>query len=50
MSDTRNGLSIVANAAAYADRAVILSDGRIVDDFLAPDADRVLAAMKALGA
>ncbi len=38
------------NAAAYADRAVILSDGRIVDDFLAPDADRVLAAMKALGA
>ena len=38
------------NAAAYADRAVILSDGRIVDDFLAPDADRVLAAMKTLGA
>ncbi len=38
------------NAAAYADRAVILSDGRVVDDFLAPDADRVLAAMKALGA
>ncbi len=37
------------NAAAYADRAVILSDGRVVDDFLAPDADRVLAAMKALG-
>ena len=30
--------------------AVILSDGRVVDDFLAPDADRVLAAMKALGA
>ena len=38
------------NAAAYADRAVILSDGRIVDDFMSPDADRVLAAMKTLGA
>ena len=37
------------NAAAYADRAVILSDGRVVDDFLDPHADRVLAALKALG-
>ncbi|WP_416339646.1 ABC transporter ATP-binding protein [Propionicimonas sp.] len=38
------------NAAAYADRAVILSDGRVVDDFLDPHADRVLAAMTGLGA
>ena len=38
------------NAASYADRAVILSDGRIVDDFLDPHADRIMAAMKGLGA
>ncbi|PID51100.1 MAG: peptide ABC transporter ATP-binding protein [Propionibacteriales bacterium] len=38
------------NAAAYADRALILSDGRIVEDIDEPDTDAVLAAMKRLGA
>lgn len=38
------------NAAAYADRTVLLSDGRIVDDLADPTADTVLAAMKRLGA
>ena len=38
------------NAAAYADRAVILSDGRIVDDLDAPNSDTVLDAMRKLGA
>ena len=38
------------NAAAYADRTVLLSDGRIVDDLANPTADTVLAAMKRLGA
>jgi putative ABC transport system ATP-binding protein len=38
------------NAAAYADRTLLLSDGRIVDDIVAPTADSVLAAMKQLGA
>jgi putative ABC transport system ATP-binding protein len=37
------------NAAAYADRSLLLSDGRIVDDIIAPTADTVLAAMKRLG-
>jgi putative ABC transport system ATP-binding protein len=38
------------NAAAYADRTLLLSDGRVVDDLIAPTADTVLAAMKRLGA
>ena len=38
------------NAAAYADRALILSDGRIVDDLQSPNADVVLDAMRKLGA
>ncbi|MCW3159291.1 ABC transporter ATP-binding protein [Micropruina sp. KQZ13P-5] len=38
------------NAAAYADRALILSDGRIVDDLATPNADSVLDAMRKLGA
>jgi len=38
------------NAAGYADRTVLLSDGLIVDDLVAPTADTVLAAMKRLGA
>jgi putative ABC transport system ATP-binding protein len=38
------------NAAAFAGRALILSDGRIVDDQSGPTADTVLAAMKKLGA
>ncbi len=37
------------NAAAYADRTLLLSDGRIVDDIIAPTADTVLTAMKRLG-
>jgi len=37
------------NAAAYADRTLLLNDGRIVDDIIAPTADTVLAAMKRLG-
>ena len=37
------------NAAAYADRALILCDGHIVGDLDAPDADAVLAELKALG-
>jgi putative ABC transport system ATP-binding protein len=36
-------------AASYADRAIILSDGQIVDDIATPDADIVLAAMRRLG-
>ncbi len=38
------------NAAGYADRTVLLSDGRLVDDLVAPTPDVVLAAMKKLGA
>ncbi len=37
-------------AAGYADRTVLLSDGLVVDDLVAPTADGVLAAMKKLGA
>jgi putative ABC transport system ATP-binding protein len=37
-------------AAAYADRAVFLADGRIVDDLNDPTADSVLDRMRALGA
>ncbi|MFI6687377.1 ABC transporter ATP-binding protein [Streptomyces sp. NPDC050485] len=36
-------------AAAYADRVVFLSDGRLVDEMTRPSADRVLDQMKALG-
>jgi putative ABC transport system ATP-binding protein len=50
----RGGQTIVMvthdpTAASYADRALILSDGRIVDDIDAPDADKVLGAMRRLG-
>ncbi|MDQ7993058.1 MAG: ABC transporter ATP-binding protein, partial [Propionicimonas sp.] len=38
------------NAAAFAQRALILSDGRVVDDLNGPTADTVLGAMKKLGA
>jgi putative ABC transport system ATP-binding protein len=34
-------------AAGYADRVLFLADGRIVDEMLAPTADRVLERMKA---
>jgi len=33
------------NAAAYADRVVLLADGRLVDDLTSPTADRVLDAL-----
>ncbi len=36
-------------AASYADRALFLADGRIVDDMSAPTADRVLDRIKQLG-
>jgi putative ABC transport system ATP-binding protein len=34
------------SAAAYADRVLFLGDGRIVDEMLSPDADKVLERMK----
>jgi putative ABC transport system ATP-binding protein len=37
-------------AAAHADRVVFLADGRVVDELLAPTAERVLERMKGLGA
>jgi putative ABC transport system ATP-binding protein len=36
-------------AAAYADRVVFLSDGRIVDEMQQPTAERVLDRMKRFG-
>ncbi|WP_433047397.1 ABC transporter ATP-binding protein [Dactylosporangium sp. CS-033363] len=36
-------------AASYADRAVLLADGRIVDEIHRPDADSVLAGLRKLG-
>lgn len=39
-----------ANAAAFADRTVVLSDGRIVNDLVNPSAEQILAAMTRLGA
>jgi putative ABC transport system ATP-binding protein len=36
-------------AAGYADRAIFLVDGRVVDDMLEPTAERVLDQMKTLG-
>jgi putative ABC transport system ATP-binding protein len=38
-----------ATAAAYADRAVFLTDGRVVDELAAPTAEAVLDRMKTLG-
>ncbi len=38
------------NAAAFADRTVLLSDGRVVDDLDQPSAEAILAAMAKLGA
>ena len=32
-------------AASYTDRVVFLKDGRVVDEIVAPDRDRILAAM-----
>ncbi len=37
------------NAAAYAQRVLFLADGRIVDEMLAPTAERVLDRLKAFG-
>ena len=36
-------------AAAMADRVLFLADGQIVDEMTAPDADRILARIKAIG-
>jgi putative ABC transport system ATP-binding protein len=36
-------------AASYADRAVFLADGRIVDDIVDPNVDSVLARMRTFG-
>ena len=36
-------------AAAYADRVVFLSDGKIVDEMRSPDGERVLDRMKQFG-
>jgi putative ABC transport system ATP-binding protein len=38
------------NAAAFADRTVLLSDGRVVDELDAPSAEQIMAAMAKLGA
>lgn len=38
------------NAATYADRTLLLSDGRIVDDLDRPSAEHIMAAMTRLGA
>jgi putative ABC transport system ATP-binding protein len=37
------------NAASYADRALFLGDGKIVDEMMQPDEDKVLARMKRFG-
>src|ERR1019366_9265686 len=37
------------NAASYADRVVFLADGKIVDEMLEPNADRVIDRMKRFG-
>jgi putative ABC transport system ATP-binding protein len=36
------------NAASYADRVVLLADGRLAGDLAAPTADRVLDALRQL--
>jgi putative ABC transport system ATP-binding protein len=38
------------NAAAYADRVLFLGDGKVVDEMLEPNAEKVLDYMKQLGA
>jgi putative ABC transport system ATP-binding protein len=38
------------NAASYADRVILLADGRLVDEIAEPTADRVLEHIKRLGA
>ena len=37
------------NAASYADRVIFLADGRIVDEMIDPDSDRVIDRMKRFG-
>jgi putative ABC transport system ATP-binding protein len=37
-----------ANAAAFSDRVVFLSDGRVIDELMAPTAERVLDRVKSL--
>jgi putative ABC transport system ATP-binding protein len=38
-----------ANAAAVADRVILLADGQVAGELLDPDADAVLAAVRDLG-
>jgi putative ABC transport system ATP-binding protein len=38
-----------ATAAGYADRAIFLNDGKVVDEMSQPTADGVLDRMKSLG-
>lgn len=38
-----------ANAAAYADRVVMLKDGKIVDEIIKPTVDKILDKLKKLG-
>ena len=37
-----------ARAASYADRAVFLGDGQVVDEMQAPTAERILDRLKSL--
>jgi putative ABC transport system ATP-binding protein len=37
-----------ANAAAFSDRVIFLSDGRVIDELMAPTAERVLDRVKSL--
>jgi putative ABC transport system ATP-binding protein len=37
-----------ANAAAFADRAIFLADGRVVDELADPTAERILDRIKRL--
>ena len=38
-----------ANAAAYADRVVMLKDGKIVDEIQKPTVEKILDKLKKLG-
>ena len=38
-----------SGASAYADRVLLLADGRVVDEMVDPTADRVLERMKRFG-
>ena len=40
---------MIPDGRAYADRVVLLSDGRLVDDLDRPDPESVLLALTSLG-